>query len=239
GMLASATKNISFDYAKPEFVPFNIANVRHAISADGSRVVFEAGGNLYVRENTEQPQSPLGVHGECTVAADACTVQVDAPLGSGPGGGGKFMIASENDSEIFFTDSDSAGLTGNTIPGSGQNLYEYDLESGVLSNLTPVGEAKVEGVSGASEDGSYVYFVAEGALANNTTAGHDAVTDQPNLYVFHAGVSTFVATLDPNSDSCDWMSRGCVAYPLLGGLTARVSANGAFIGLDSDKSLTG
>src|SRR4029077_137784 len=69
--------------------------------------------------------------------------------------------------------------------------------------------------------------------------GHDAVTDQPNLYVFHAGVSTFVATLDPNSDSCDWMSRGCVAYPLLGGLTARVSANGAFIGLDSDKSLTG
>jgi hypothetical protein len=250
GTLASATKNAEADEYIPgpeneKIMPFNIANSRHAVSGDGSRVFFEADGDLYVRENPEQSQSPLGTHGECTVPADACTVQVDASQASGPGGGGKFMVASENGSKVFFTDDDSAGLTSTTAVGSGQNLYEYDLESGVLSDLTPTAEVKVDGVSGASADGSYVYFVAEGVLASNTTAKHSAIAGQPNLYVFHEGASTFIATLDGMAydqqygDSCDWMSHECGAYPLDGGLTARVSANGAFIGFDSVNPLTG
>lgn len=243
--LASATKDTSREEATGAFLPFNMANVRHAVSGDGSRVFFEAAGDLYVRENAEQPQSPLGVHGECTVSSDACTVQVDASRAAGPGGGGRFMAASEDGSKVFFEDADSAGLTGDTVASSGENLYEYDVRSGVLRDLTgSAGEAKVDGVSGASEDGSYVYFVAEGALAANTTAGRAAVAGQPNLYVLHEGSTTFIATLDTAThehygDSCDWMSQECTAFPLAGGVTARASANGRFIGFDSDESLTG
>ena len=50
--------------------------------------------------------------------------------------------------------------------------------------------AGVLGVATISEDGAYVYFVAEGDLAG------DAVAGQPNLYVSHEGGSpTFIATL--------------------------------------------
>jgi hypothetical protein len=250
GTLAGATRNTEFEEIDEHWVPMNVADARHAVSGDGSRVFFEAGGDLYLREHAEQPQSPLGAHGECTVPVDACTVQVDASEASGPGGGGRFMVASEDGSKVFFTDGDTAGLTSDTVAGSGQNLYEYDLDTGKLVDLTPAGEAGVEGVSGASEDGSYVYFVAEGVLAANAMAGHTAVAGQPNLYVFHAGVTTFVATLAAGSDLCDWTSNmGCLngqpASPTKGeapeasGLTARVSANGVFIGFGSVNRLTG
>ena len=56
--------------------------------------------------------------------------------------------------------------------------------------------AGVLGLVTASEDGTYVYFVAEGELTSEKNAeGEEAVTGQPNLYLTHAGVVTFIATL--------------------------------------------
>ena len=54
----------------------------------------------------------------------AQTAQLDASQGAGPGGG-QFQIASA-DGRRCFSDDASAGLTGDTVPGSGQNLYRYD-----------------------------------------------------------------------------------------------------------------
>src|SRR5580693_408227 len=50
------------------------------ISADGSHVFWTdmSSGDVYVRENDTQPQSPLGGKGECLVSGDACTVPVSA-----------------------------------------------------------------------------------------------------------------------------------------------------------------
>lgn len=173
-----------------------------AISADGSRVFFDAGGKLYVRLDSER------------------TVQVDeAHGGPGPGGGGSFWDASANGSEVLFTDEAGAGLTSNTISGSGANLYLYDIENGGLTDLTPAGHAEVEGVVGIGEGGSYVYYVAAGSLAAGGTQG------QPNLYVWHNGVTTFITTL-------------ALAKEALGG-NARVSPTGAYLAFDSTKSLTG
>jgi hypothetical protein len=219
GMLAGATKNTPIEQATNTFVAPNIANFRHAVSADGSRIFFQAAGNLYVRENATS------------------TVQLDASQAGGPGGGGQFMAASEDGSRVFFLDEASAALTANTQPGSGANLYEYDLEDGHLTDITPDGDAGVLGVSGASEDGSYVYFVAEGALEGTQGAS----VGQPNLYLDHAGALTFVATLSASSDSCDWATDTyCPPENTLDeGLTARVSANGHFIGFTSTRSLTG
>jgi hypothetical protein len=125
----------------------NPSDLSHDISADGSRVFWSAleAGNpkgLYVRENATQPQSPLNGQGECTVAADACTVQIDKELG----GGGLFWTATGNGSKVFFTKG---------------SLYEYEVnpvtgQPGVLTDLTP--GVEVQGVIGASEEGDYVYY---------------------------------------------------------------------------------
>ena len=124
-----------------------------AISADGSRIfwteapdahentgttVEDRSRALYVRENDTQPQSPLGPENECLVAADACTVQVDAAVG----GGGIFQGASTEGSRVFFTKGD---------------LYEYNVETGETTDLSP--GVEVQGLAGTSENGEYVYFV--------------------------------------------------------------------------------
>jgi NHL repeat len=170
----------------------------HVVSADGSRIFFTADGNLYVRVN------------------GSSTVQVDASQAGGSGGGGQFAGASADGSLVFFTDDASAGLTSDTQPGSGTNLYRYDLETGQLTDLTPAG-AEFRGVIGVSKDGSYVYFVALGSLATGATSGEE------NLYVSHSGTTTFITT----------------EYRNILGNGARVSPNGAYLAFTSYERLTG
>jgi hypothetical protein len=213
----------------------------HAVSADGERVFWETIEPrrierdrpiaLYLRLNAAQPQSVVSGE-ECTEPSKACTVQIDASQAGGPGGGGAFQWASADGSEAFFTDDASAGLTADTVPGSGQNLYRYEVETGQLTDVTPVAEAGVLGVSGAGEDGAYLYFVAEADLtgAQENSQGAKAQAGQPNLNLFHAGATTFIATLDASSDHTDWEPNRA---------TARVSPGGAFIGFDSTSPLTG
>ena len=178
----------------------------HAVSADGSRIFFTAAGNLYVR-----------VRG-------VSTVQLDASQAGGSGGGGQFVDAGSDGSRGFFTDEASAGLTSDTVPGSGRNLYEYDLGTGRLSDLTAATKAEVTSVIGVSEDGSYVYFVAEGALTGSQANQHGETAQgtQPNIYLSHGGTTTFIATHSTIDE---------------GG--ARVSPNGAFLAFVSKRSLTG
>ncbi|HTA96530.1 MAG TPA: hypothetical protein VK730_02675 [Solirubrobacteraceae bacterium] len=241
GVLAGSTPNTEVVEASKEFVSRNIANYRHAMSADGSRVFFEADGDLYARTNPEQPAVE-----ECG-AGKACSVQVDEAQGAaaGPSGAGKFMVASEDGSRVFFTDVNRLTSDSNAEAGK-PDLYEYDFERPTGSRLVdlttgPGGPGEVLGVSGASGSGEDVYFVAEGALtgAQENTQKAIAESGHPNLYLFHGGVVTFIATLDATNDSCDWASQACIDQPLLGGLTARTSGNGEFIAFDSDQSLTG
>ncbi len=190
----------------------------HTISDDGSRVFWSIGRGanaLYVREGVGTPQ--------------ARTLQVDA----GIGGTGVFLTASTSGDKVFFT-------KGNQGTGS---LDEYDLEKEELIDLTPSiepGGPRVQGVLGASDDGSYVYFVARGALAPGATSqnceNHNIATGC-NLYLWHAGSPiTFIAELTggdneggPGAD--DWAE----AYPLR---TARVSPDGRNVLFMSGARLT-
>lgn len=147
----------------------------HAISEDGKRAFFTSEGQLYVRENPEQPQSPLGGKGECTVATDACTVEVSAsqravadPHGPQPA---QFWAANAQGTKVFFTSSAELTEDASTGPAdNAANLYEYNLENGTLTDLTvdtkDADGAAVLGLAGngIAEDGSHVYFVAQGAL---------------------------------------------------------------------------
>jgi DNA-binding beta-propeller fold protein YncE len=179
------------------------------ISADGSRVFFTAGGNLYVRINGKE------------------TVQLDeARGGSGPGGGGAFQDASADGSQAYFTDDASAGLTSDTAPGSGMNLYRYS--AGQLTDLTSAEHAEVKQLLGVSNEGSYAYFMAAGVLPGSQTnqRGEMAQAGRPNLYLWHGGATAFIATLSAKE-----------AGSLTGGI--RVSADGAFLAFSSEGSLTG
>jgi hypothetical protein len=226
------------------------------ISADGSRVFWKdqntevtpedpAGTTrLFVRKNDAQPQSPLGPKGECAVAGDACTVQMDAAQGgSGTSGGGVFRASSSDGSRAFFTAESQ--LTAGSTAGVGEpDLYEYDVNTGVLTDLTLAkagAHANVQGVIGASEDGSYVYFVADGVLTQGANGeGKEPVSGQPNVYMLHNGVTTFIVTLSPNDNNIrccspswgDWQSD-------IGARTAEVAPGGHAVTFMSRLSLTG
>lgn len=98
---------------------------------------------------------------------DERTVQIDASVG----GGGQFWDATPDGSKVLFT---KAG-----------DLYAYDVEDGQTTDLTPGGE--VLGVVGASEDLSYIYFVANGVLAPGVECPAASTECATNLYALHVG----------------------------------------------------
>ncbi|HEX5308044.1 MAG TPA: hypothetical protein VFW38_03080 [Solirubrobacteraceae bacterium] len=229
GMLADATRNAGRIESTQEFVPFNVADSRHAVSADGSRIFFLAAGNLYLREN------------------GASTTEIDLTQGgSGTAGGGGFMLASQDGTKAIFTDESRLTVDSHAEVGK-PDLYEYDLDKPLGDRLTDItattGQAAdVLGLAGGSTDASYVYYVADGVLASARPNGEIAsgpILGQPNLYLYHDGVTTFVASLAPNADYCDWSGAPCGEYPLFGGSTVRASPDGRFVAFDSAQSLTG
>jgi hypothetical protein len=203
---------------------------------DGSRV-------FWTDLNTDELFASEGVGGP-----SERTVQVDASQTRAAGGGGRFWAASNDGSKVLFTDSSAARLTSSTVSGSGVNLYEYDVPSGELTDLTPGREANVEGVVGASEDGEYVYFVASSVLSDDENRDHErAVAGRDNLYVLHGGASpVFIGTLseedgtkiEPYTEIEPFAEFGDLSSNA-GTHTAEVSPDGESVVFMSDESLTG
>lgn len=223
------------------------ATLVHSVSADGERVVFTAEGSLYLRVNAAQASSGVS-GGVCVDSGLACTVQLDAARSGAEGlsGGGEFLWMSADGARVFF--SDQSRLTvGSTAVSGKPDLYEYDVATGELHDLTVdvSGAADVIGVLGASEDGSYVYFVADGVLTGTQTnsVGAKASSGHPNLYLAHAGVTTFVATLSPD-DGWDWGENVNVSGPArrdgltAAGLSTLVSSDGLMIAFNSIAKVT-
>lgn len=208
----------------------NQSIVRNAISADGSRIFWTTGGQLFARLN--------GIK----------TIQLDAPQGGlGPAGGGGFWAASDDGSKVFFTSPNQ--LTADASAEGLGDLYLYDVNAETLTDLTAdptpgTDPPNVQGVLGASEDGAYVYFVANGALMEGAIAG------QPNLYLWHAGDGLrFIATL-PTTDSAIHNDTGVPRFSKLNGpfsswnaapsgQTGRVTPDGHHLAFMSVASLTG
>ncbi len=228
-------------------------SARNSISDGGARVVWgaevEGASHLYMRENADRPQSPVA-GGECTVSTDACTVQLDAVQGGSGSGGGLggpwFQAASGDGSEVLFTDrqhlTPDAGGEEGQLTGEG-DLYACEMievAGGLrckLSDLTPLSSGDgpgVQGILGASEDASYVYFVADGVLAQGAAPGscdgEYEAGQTCNLYVRHDGTTTFIAALS-GEDLPDWAPPSHSA--------ARVSPNGEWLAFMSDREPTG
>jgi hypothetical protein len=238
----------------------NAPDLSNAISQSGERIFWSsldaAGGPtaLYVRKNDEQTQSPLDGEGHCTVPTDACTIQVDATRGPGESGKGRFWTASADGSRVFFTD-ESRLTSDSTAAPQAPDLYEFNVDNGALDDLTVAASqaqpANVKGVIAASSDGSYIYFVAAGALAAGASAqpcnsGEANFTSGCNLYMRHDATTTLVTVLNAkdgyaispygvnkgNGEHGDWQAG-------LGNRTAEVTSDGRHLLFMSGRSLTG
>jgi WD40-like Beta Propeller Repeat len=209
---------------------------RHAISNDGSRVFWSA--EVPTAEGDELHLFVSEITGGQTVQ----TVQVDTVQG-GKGSGHavpEFQVASSTGSRVFFTDTQ--GLTS----GSSQTRELYECEmvdeaAGKLGcRLTDLGG--IEGsVLGASEDGSWVYFVSNDVLAEGAAPGTCSGLSSPagatcDLYVRHGGATRLVAVLS-GEDRPDWSTEQSGGSP--GDLTARVSPDGRWLAFMSRRELTG
>ncbi|HUN78645.1 MAG TPA: fibronectin type III domain-containing protein [Solirubrobacteraceae bacterium] len=239
---------------------YQAPNFSNAVSSDGARIFWTStealagevtvAKGLYVRENDTQPQSPIGPGGECTDAADACTVQIDRAeakcLGEGKcsSGGGVFQTATPDGSKVFFTDAHRLTADATAEPEE-PDLYEYDVETGALTDLTvdAAGHANVQGLIGASENGEYVYFAAEGVLAANTAADGETAqkaneAGEPSIYVRHGGVTTFIASGNVSYLAL-WNERFTDWAHSISNRTAEVTPDGQNMVFESNKELTG
>jgi hypothetical protein len=225
----------------------------------GTTIVGDKAGELTLSQPAAASGGPVELRagGECTVPTDACTVDVSASQRfeqANPAGirSARYWAASADGARVFFTSDAELTEDADTGPsGNAPNLYEYDLNTKELTDLTvPTTAAEkaedaegaaVQGVVQVSEEGQYVYFVAKGALAPGATA-QTCTGSGPgegcNLYVVHEGAApVFVATLALN-DQSDWSGEESEETGP-GITTAVVSPAGRYLAFTSERSLTG
>jgi DNA-binding beta-propeller fold protein YncE len=190
------------------------------------------------------------------------TIRLDSPeKGVTPSGPAtpRFQFASANGKTVYFIDSQRLTSDSGATEGSGgteeaPDLYECRIveEAGTercdLTDVTPLHgseSADVLGVSGASEDGARIYFVADGVQGSGAatqpgSCSHGTSAEGTcNLYAFEAGHTELVAVLS-GADRPDWQG---LAAPSSArnptGISARVSPDGKWLAFMSERSLTG
>jgi len=207
---------------------------RHTISTDGSRIIgtSEEGStaHLSLRDMTANE----------SVMLDA----VQGGSGAGPASP-IFQDASTDGSKIYFTDGQQLTPDSHASEGA-RDLYGCEIAEVAgkleckLSDLTaPSGEKAggAVGVVGTSEDGSWVYFVANGVLAPGATTGtcDSGSSDnfqECNLYVHHDGTTQLVAIVSKGDLRAQFDNSTENA-------SMRVSPNGQWMTFMSQRELTG
>ena len=231
---AVATGSSAFGARSNESSQTGQTFLRHAISADGSRVIWT--------------HIPTSGPSELLMRIDGTkTIQLDEKRsGGGTSGNGLFWAASKDDSVVYFTSPNK--LTSGAKAETGkEDLYRFqlgfeageeplltDLTSGAGKGLVP---GDVQGVLGASDDGSRIYFVARAALpAEANAAGQPPKAGEDNLYLYDAGEekTSFIGILSGKEDNGDWETQPKSH-------TARVTPDGehlAFLSVEA-KALSG
>jgi hypothetical protein len=203
--------------------PRGVGEKYNAVSADGERVFFTANAcgvrvgepevdELYARvDGVETVDLSEPLFSQCGGCQTGTATRTEPATTEKPA---KFAGASEDGSKVFFT-TEQALLPGQTT----NSLYEYDFnnpgeergnEGGEKVVLVSKGspEPRVLGVARVSEDGSHVYFVAQGVLtAQPNREGHSPLAGANNLYVFERdaahlnGRVSFVTTLSSETQA--------------------------------------
>ena len=248
-------------------------NARGAISGDGSRVIWTEASEegLYLRDTASGETIKLNA----AQGNDATEPGPGDTMLTEPGEGQQlvhYQSASSDGSRVFFTDSARLSVESGEEPVGEEppeDLYEFELTSqpgqplrGRLTDLTPdetAGSADVLNlIPGSSQDGSSVYFVANGVLAPGASPGgclRNPESEAPpagttcNLYVSQTDPqdpsqheTKFIAAVS-FEDASDW-GAGATSKVLprsgnLASVTSAVSPDGQYLAFMSDRSLTG
>jgi hypothetical protein len=142
---------------------------------------------------------------------------------------GRFVTASADGSKVLLGDGDLFNV---------DNLAEAPID------LTE-GKGGFQGIVGQSEDLTAIYFVDTAALnEGENSQGAKAEAGKANLYSWKAGVSTFIAALEPESDGAGGDNKGehggtgdWKDSPAL--RTAEASPDGRWVAFQSRVPLTG
>lgn len=222
------------------------SSVRGAISQNGSRVFWsDEQQHLYLRDVAKRQTIQLDLpEAECSDKGECGEGPVSAT----------FQLASSDGSRVFFSDrqrltADASGVAGKADLYECRILETAGSDSCRLNDLTPATGEEASGlqgtVIGASENGSWLYFVADGILGDGAQHGavsgdcgfdgQDAPQGECNLYVRHEGITGFIGTLTAQ-DYPDWSGFD---PRNLNTLTARVSPNGQWLAFMSNSPLTG
>ncbi|HEX3911742.1 MAG TPA: hypothetical protein VHW67_13685 [Solirubrobacteraceae bacterium] len=225
---------------------------RNVISRDGSRVAWGqeiAGANfhLYQTEFKEGNTETAQVDEPNEEAGLAAPSTPPLPV---------YQTSSIDGSRLFFTDNQRLTSNASKEDEFSGDLYVFERGKPAgerLTDLTPTlsaseSAAVLAGVIGAGEDGSYVYFVANGVLAEGVSPGKciggGLRSAKCNLYEVHNNGSgwekpKFIARLS-NEDGPDWgpISSKRTEYKVVE-MTSRVSPNGHYLAFMSDQRLTG
>ncbi|HXS45969.1 MAG TPA: NHL repeat-containing protein [Solirubrobacterales bacterium] len=221
---------------------------RHAVSEDGSRVFWSAGG---LDGYSGAGISITGLYARDTKGEESVRLDVARPDASGAGEAHPaFHGASTDGSVVFFTDSQQ--LTADASPGD-RDLYRcvvsFEEATAGCSSLTDISAPLAgSGESGRaqemtpaiSEDGTHVYFVARGELDTVPNgAGESATSGEPNLYLWQQGEGVrFIATLS-EEDEGDWGKQGSGVVGYASWIAAAASPDGRYFSFMSERSLSG
>jgi DNA-binding beta-propeller fold protein YncE len=213
-------------------IPGDFSNV---ISEDGSRIFWTdmVTHRIYMRENAD--------------SSDARTVPV-----SGGAGSAQYWTATPDGAHVYYTENGE--------------LWRFDTRDETREALARTGlkgeNTEVQGVIGTSDDGSYVYFVAGGALSSEPNSRGEVATQRAceeaegsellghlppgkgcNLYVLHTGQGvSYIAALAAKDDRL-YPRQGFKSVvgdwrPNLGARTAEVTADGRHLVFESTQQLT-
>jgi SMP-30/Gluconolactonase/LRE-like region len=240
---------------------FPIGTRLNSISEDGSRFTFTSRSD----EGADSSQQAVFMRTNGT-----STVDVSQPTTATSSLGARYELASSDGSHVFF--AANVGLAGPAGVGPQEScsepaaepgaavacdLYDYNVEAGTLTDLTTDANpadsqgAALQGVVGASRDGSYVYFAAKGQLVpgrGKTYAQNASGGGSSNVYLAHAGQLTYVVNLT----DADLVGNGLVPRPGAPAvesegslvrdqnhLTARVTPSGSHLLFQSRSNITG
>jgi len=139
-------------------------------------------------------------------------------------------------------------VNGEAATNPGRDLYRFRPATGELKDLTvdvSGNGAEVQGVLGASEDGSHVYFAANGVLASGATQGdcNGSVAKPSNggcsIYLLRNGSVSFVGRVK-DRDSLAWTGTPIELFSTSGYTpkTSMVSRDGEVLLTGSQEQLT-
>lgn len=228
----------------------NYGTNTNAISADGSKVFFEAPLPEFGRVLLDSGESHLYMRH----LADSTTTPLDE---SSSAGWARYEGASEDGSLVFFTSNE--GLDGApAVP----ELYVFNTTGAAIgpvpsmssvpislgeAGVAPSPAGPVSGITAIANDGSRAWFVADDVLAGNqNAAGDEAAAGKPNLYMYdvQSGATTYVATLgeqdinDCQPNCAEGDPAGLIGQPDVG-RRAFPTPDGSALVFESTSDLTG